>query len=233
MNQRPPHPPQPLDAEERALAKVLPRLHGRSEPGPDLDARILAVARESLQPARATRIDASPRIRWIAPASLAASLLLAVGLAWRLRPLPVPVPVADAAQTAKQAGAAGENDMQSMRMIEPQAEPQPVPIMESPAVEQARPAAVRTVPPAREQASVPADAPAASSMDSVQMPQSMPAPAPPSLPATVSGVITPENQARQRATSAGMAKPETAKVLDSVAQDALPPAAAKARMADS
>ena len=33
-----------------------------------------------------------PRVRWIAPTALAASMVLAAGMAWHLRPLPVPAP---------------------------------------------------------------------------------------------------------------------------------------------
>ena len=238
MNQRPPQPPQPLDAEECALAKALPRLHGRSEPGPDLDTSILAAARAAMQPARATRSAARPRIGWIAPASLAASLLLAVGLAWRLRPLPVPVPAAEIAHPAMQVDAAGADDLQSMRMIEPPSAPQPVPMVEAAPIEQAKPAAAPpTATPAREQDVAPPNVPATSARDSGQSLQAMPAPPPapasaPPPPAAASGAVTPEYQPNQRATSAAMAKPAPAKTLDSVARDASPPAAGKARMAD-
>ena len=120
MTLRPPQPPQssrPLDAEERALAKSLPRLHGRTAPGPDLDAGILAAAQAAVRPAKpslfVTRpFVARPRIRWIAPASLAASMLLAFGMAWQLRPLPT----LEAVQPAAQSDSA---DMAEVQMIEP------------------------------------------------------------------------------------------------------------------
>ena len=89
-------PSQRLDADERALAALLPRPHGRVEPGPELDARILAAARAATQPQPAN----GPRRRWIGPAALAASLLLAVGLAWQMRAPPAadaPVQATDAA----------------------------------------------------------------------------------------------------------------------------------------
>lgn len=76
------HPREPLTAEERALAAQLPRLHGSVEPDPTLDARILAAARSAAAAPPARR----PRLRWIAPMAVAASLSLAVGLAWRLQP---------------------------------------------------------------------------------------------------------------------------------------------------
>lgn len=82
-----------LDAEERALAAALPRPHGRSAPGPELDARILAAARAAIEPPPAQR----PRRSWIASTALAASLVLVVGLAWQLRPPPSPEYPAQAA----------------------------------------------------------------------------------------------------------------------------------------
>ena len=76
------HTRHPLDAEERALRAQLPRLHGRGEPGPLLDASILSAA-------RAAATKAPPRTRrrsWIMPLSVAATVTVAVGLAWRLQP---------------------------------------------------------------------------------------------------------------------------------------------------
>ena len=71
----------PLDAEERALAALLPRSRGRSEPTAEMDARILAAARVPISVSATVR---RPR-RWQVPVALAASLCLAVGLAWQLR----------------------------------------------------------------------------------------------------------------------------------------------------
>ncbi len=76
-------PRPPLDAEERALAAQLPSVRGRSEPTADMDARILASARAAAPVGGARR----PR-RWQVPVALAASLCLAVGLAWQLRLAP-------------------------------------------------------------------------------------------------------------------------------------------------
>jgi outer membrane biosynthesis protein TonB len=79
--------PAPLDQtpEERELAQRLARLGPRGEPSPQLDARVLAAARASLDP-----VPAPPHRsrRWPVALGLAASLVLAVGVAWRLRPLP-------------------------------------------------------------------------------------------------------------------------------------------------
>jgi hypothetical protein len=78
-----PTDPTSLTSEERELAERLARLGPHAEPSPAMDARILAAARDAAA-APATR----RRPRWPTLFGLAASLLLAVGLAWRLRPLP-------------------------------------------------------------------------------------------------------------------------------------------------
>jgi len=82
--------PEPLDANERALADLLAR-DALPGPSPQLDARILAAARAAATPAIGLR---RPRPRWIAGMSIAATLVLAVGIAWRLRPLPPQRPAA-------------------------------------------------------------------------------------------------------------------------------------------
>ncbi len=126
MSTRPPQSPHSLDAEERALAKGLPRLHGRTAPGPDLDASILAAAQAAVQPATPARVNAKPRIRWIAPASLAASMVLAVGMAWQLRPLPK----LQAPQHASTVEVASEP---AAPMTEPAASNKLIPMAEAPA----------------------------------------------------------------------------------------------------
>jgi len=83
---------EPLTPEEQALARRLAQL-GQREPSPALDARILAAARDAGAPAR--RIHPRP---WPIAVGVAASLVLAVGIAWHLRPLPLaepPPPTAD------------------------------------------------------------------------------------------------------------------------------------------
>ena len=77
--------PSPLTAEEQALAERLARLGPRAEPSPALDARVLAAAHAAAQEPPASRLPPR-RQRWPAIVGLAASLVLAVGLAWRLRP---------------------------------------------------------------------------------------------------------------------------------------------------
>ena len=96
------------------MAAMLPRLHGRSEPGPELDAAILSAAQAATH---ASRGDPRPphRRSWIAPTALAASLMLAIGVAWQLRPLPG----MQAPATESEAGAASaDSGVSSMRAID-------------------------------------------------------------------------------------------------------------------
>ena len=93
---------EPLDPQERALARMLAEA-GQAEPPPELDARILAAARAA--PPAATpihpRTGATPppaagsrrhvrRRHWPMALGLAASVTLAIGVAWQLRQPPVP-----------------------------------------------------------------------------------------------------------------------------------------------
>src|SRR5690606_16183150 len=76
------HPNDPLSAEERALADQLARSAPGRLPPPAVDAAILHAAHAANRP-RAT----SRRPRWPAVAGIAATLVLAIGVAWQLRPL--------------------------------------------------------------------------------------------------------------------------------------------------
>lgn len=91
-------PSEPLTAEERDLAQRLARLGGPREPAPALDAIILAAARAAVsEPAAATPAEppADPKVtplhprkpapRWPLGMGLAASLVLAAGIGWRLQ----------------------------------------------------------------------------------------------------------------------------------------------------
>lgn len=98
-NARTPPSPEPLNEEERALAQRLARLGPRGQPSPAVDARILAAAQASLAGQRRTRS------RWPMTLGVAASLTLAIGLAWQLRPLPGTLPVHDETTAAMQAAA--------------------------------------------------------------------------------------------------------------------------------
>lgn len=81
-------PHEPLTPEERALAQSLSRLGPHGGPSPDLDARILGAARAAVQTAPATGGHVPPsRRRWPLGMGVAASVLLAAGVAWQLRPV--------------------------------------------------------------------------------------------------------------------------------------------------
>lgn len=81
------HDHEPLTAEERELARQIRRLGPRGEPSAALDARILSAAHAELSehpPTTATR----RRPRWLPTLGLAASLVMAVGIVWQMRPAP-------------------------------------------------------------------------------------------------------------------------------------------------
>ena len=77
-------PVEPLSAEERELATLLGRTGPHGEPSPALDAKVLSAARAAV--ARDAARPAARRRRWPALAGLAASVLVAAGIAWQLRP---------------------------------------------------------------------------------------------------------------------------------------------------
>ena len=157
-------PSEPFNAEERDLAERLARLGGPREPAPALDARILTMARAAVAepviataatatdadaPLDATRIDPGqtdtkitplkprprkPTPRWPLGLSLAASLVLAAGIGWKLHDNGAGIGEG-AAETAV-AAAPGEDATQVI-MVEPPLQrepPPPPPPMESPAL---------------------------------------------------------------------------------------------------
>src|SRR5688572_29811089 len=99
---------EPLSPEERALGERLARLGPHGEPSSALDARILAAAHAAATtPAQARR----PSRRWPVALGIAASLTLAVGIAWQLRPLQEATTYDEAASaTAVQAEAAAPQE---------------------------------------------------------------------------------------------------------------------------
>ncbi|MBB6599707.1 hypothetical protein [Luteimonas sp. MC1825] len=92
----------PLDHEERELAALLARDRPSAGPSPALDAAILATARKAARdaPGLAPRATRRPRMAWAAGAGLAASLVLAVGVAWQIRPQGDAIEVPDEAPRA-------------------------------------------------------------------------------------------------------------------------------------
>ncbi len=92
--------PTSLTPQERDLAQQLAQIAPRGEPSPALDARILAAAREAdVSAASTSTIPATTfpkpismprriRRRWPVVLGVAASMVLALGVAWRMQPLP-------------------------------------------------------------------------------------------------------------------------------------------------
>ena len=76
----------PLTPEERELASRLSRIGPHGEPPATLDARILSAAQAALATAP------SRQRRWPAVLGVAATLALAVGISWQMRPRPEAVP---------------------------------------------------------------------------------------------------------------------------------------------
>ena len=85
-------------ALERELAQRLARLGPPREPSPALDARVLAAAHAAARPRAKRRRPAT----WPTVFGLAASVVFALGLAWRLRPEPADVASSQAAATAEE-----------------------------------------------------------------------------------------------------------------------------------
>ncbi|WP_147651916.1 hypothetical protein [Vulcaniibacterium gelatinicum] len=117
---------EPLTPEERALAERLARLGPHGEPSPALDARVLAAARAELE---AAAPPARRRRRWPYVVGIAASCALAVGVAWRLRPLPEPPAMArkEAAATVAEMAPVEAAPPAAAMQAKPVAPPQPVP----------------------------------------------------------------------------------------------------------
>ena len=188
-------PREPLDADERAIAAQLPRLHGRSEPDAVLDARILAAAHAAVSsPAPVAR----RRRGWIVPLTAAASVSLAVGLAWQLQPPPAPQaapaePVMSAAGAAHEQGQAVVHAPDAVPPPPPAdaiVRPMPAPMVRQPAsasdtariAREAAHAEVAADPVAAAPAFVPSPAPAVMA-DAVPVASAPPPPPAPPAPA--------------------------------------------------
>lgn len=96
------YPHEPLTPEERELAQLTGRLGPHGEPSPALDARILAAAHAAV----AAQQVGKRKPRWPVAMGLAASVVLAVGVAWQLRPLQQIATVSEAPAVAIETAAA-------------------------------------------------------------------------------------------------------------------------------
>lgn len=175
-------PREPLDANERTLASALPRPHGRNEPDAALDARILAAAHAAAQtPAKVPR-----KRRWTVPLGLAASLCLALGLAWRTQldaPQRAAAPSAQAEQAPPVATyGAPAPQADSTVAAQPKLEPEPAvvpapPVAPPPAIARE----VREAPPVvlEDAQPAPASAPMPAAVAAAPPPPAPPAPPPP------------------------------------------------------
>lgn len=240
---------EPLTPEERALAERVARLGAHGEPSPALDARILAAAHAAAgTPAQLRR----PTRRWPIALGIAASLTLAVGIAWQLRPMQETATYDEAASaTAVQAEmsaspAESAADTDAAGQQQPDAASQPDPATEparAPAVESRRESAkVRSAP----RAFIPAAAPPPPQEPPVVFDEAvapvesaMPAPPPaasgvqappPAAPAAKTTSAESRGQAAQRnsvdaAAGAAAASRQDAFAEDAAAED-VPPATA-------
>lgn len=101
----PPFPHDPLSAEERGMADLLGRDTPADGPSAALDARIVSAARAATAPPRDTP-------RWPAMAGIAATLAIAVGLAWQLRPATQGMDVQDEVPIAAEPAVRPRNSQQ-------------------------------------------------------------------------------------------------------------------------
>ena len=192
---------EPLTPEERALAQRLARLGPHGEPSPTVDARILAAAHAAAAPPPRKRVP-----RWPVAFGVAASLALAVGIAWQLRPLPEAT-VYDEAASAQTAASSDMATTGSAEMAKPAAE---LPAAEFGKPPAAREAVARGVPAPESAAAAAADA----------EPQAFP-PAPPPPPQE------PEVVLDEPAPLAAPAAPPAPPAAATTARQAAPPAAAR------
>ncbi len=120
------HPSEPLTQEERELAQLIARTGPHGEPPTTLDAKILAAAHAAV----AGKPQRADKPRWPVAIGLAASMVLAVGIAWQLRPVQ---PVATASSEAPGPVVA---EMMTRTEADPPAEPAPPPPPHADAVAQ-------------------------------------------------------------------------------------------------
>lgn len=225
-------PREPLSAEERELADRLARLDGAAAPSAALDARILAAARDAVGgrgPHRARR-----RPRWPLALGVAATLALAVGIAWQLRPMQDRAPVYSeapaAASSARGAGGPSMDELPTAAAVQDAAAPEapapsPLSAAGADAADDAPSAQSATVRDAarvagdadREEAAEPQAARQGSAQESANI-RFVPPPAPPPPP-------QPKEPAAAAAES-GTAKAAASEVVFDVVPPAAPPAPA-------
>jgi hypothetical protein len=88
---------EPLSAEEQSLAQWLGGGRDAAQPSPEVDAAVLAMARDAIRAGPEPHVASAPlsalpasrrRRRRFSGFAIAASMMLAVGVAWQMRPLP-------------------------------------------------------------------------------------------------------------------------------------------------
>lgn len=245
-------PAEPLSPEERAMGERLARLGPHGEPSPALDARILAGAHAAANtPTRARR----PSRRWPLALGIAASLTLAIGIAWQLRPVQEAMVYDEAASaTASRSEAAAPEesaaDAAAVDEVGAIAAP-PQPASEAAAAGNTAAGAQRqsdkslpAPPPATQRARAPTPAPpappepevvfddAAPADAATQAPAAAPPPAAPvRAPASAAKAISgqPRNQAVERSSAesaAGTAADQAAQSREDAFAEDVPPATA-------
>lgn len=211
-------PHEPLTPEERELAAQLSRLGPHGGPSPQLDARILSAARTAVQGGSDAR---KPNPRWPLRLGVAASVLLAAGVAWQLRPLEeVPVasevPVAAMSEpVAADAAAPAEKQADFVSEPAPEVAAAPPPSPQDAAADPARQNA--------EAAARQESAPRRNPLSIIPAVPGLPVPAEPPPPAA-------RRAAPQAFPKAAPARDDT---LDRVAASVPPPASPPAPMADA
>lgn len=188
---------EPLTPEEREWAQRLSRLGPSAGPPSSVDARILAAAHAAVATPRAR----PSRRRWPVALGVAASLVLAVGVAWRLRPLPEPPQAIRETAPASVRGNGGPTPLP-----EPvEAPPAPMARIELPSEpkqEVAKERALRAPAPAQ---APPIMADEARALDAVAADAATPAPASPPPPPAPPAPEAAQAQAAEAAANADMA----------------------------
>lgn len=172
----------PLTPEERELASRLSRIGPHSEPPATLDARILSAAHAAL-------VTAPPRRRrWPAVLGVAATLALAVGISWQLRPRPEAAPVLEEGPAAAPQAVAPQAEAADAAAAMPSAPPSEAEAeatADMPQPQRVPPVAVRAKAPAPQEPPIvveSAEVPVESPMELAPAMAPAPAPAPAAAP---------------------------------------------------